>query len=406
MAIIHARLAAIVLPSWIDRPPVNLGEKAHGKLKADNWFVLFSVCFPLIIPELWYRASSGRREQKLLLNLHDLVGATNILCSYTTSPKEADEYTEMYLRYLQSSKSLFPGLTTRPNHHYAGHNGDQMKWWGPLIKLAEFMYESHNGALQKIKTNNHMWELDLTMLRQMCRRGRLLATIKDSTQETDSDSPIVAAMRILSPQAPVTTDSSSRIEQLSPADETAFNGSGALLDASIYDRILDYWNHTYSPSYIRATDFTFELLERGVKVLPTRGVPLAHFTHKIRLFSPFKKHHGNSSISFRHPSTGRKELGFIRSIWTQVLQGQKRTFVFVQPHTDMKPADAAKTPYLTHPRFECTVKYTEPWQPQPELIIEPRHIISHVAYLPLPKGTFGIQQAITIFVDSLHRNRD
>jgi hypothetical protein len=153
MALIHAGLAGIVIPSWIDRPPVNLGDKTHGKLKADNWFVLFSIFFPLIIPEIWWRHSSNH---KLLLNFHDLVGAMHILCSYTTSPAEADRYTEMYSSYLYSSQSLFPGLTTRPNHHYALHNGDQLKWWGPLVKLAEFMYESHNGALQKIKTNNHM----------------------------------------------------------------------------------------------------------------------------------------------------------------------------------------------------------------------------------------------------------
>ncbi|KAJ6611584.1 hypothetical protein B0H10DRAFT_2223872 [Mycena sp. CBHHK59/15] len=32
--------------------------------------------------------------------------------------------------------------------------------------------------------------------------------------------------------------------------------------------------------------------------------------------------------------------------------------------------------------------------------MEPRHIISHIPYFPWPQGTFGIQQAITIFVDS------
>jgi hypothetical protein len=164
MAIIHAGLAGVVIPSWIDRPPTNLGEKTHGKLKADNWFVLFAIFFPLIIPELWHHTSSSRREHKLLDNFHDLVGATNILCSYTATPSGADQYTEMYLNYLQSSKSLFPGLTTRPNHHYAMHNGSQMKWWGPLMKLSEFMYESHNGSLQKIKTNNHMCKLDFNCL--------------------------------------------------------------------------------------------------------------------------------------------------------------------------------------------------------------------------------------------------
>ncbi|KAF7336362.1 hypothetical protein MVEN_02184700 [Mycena venus] len=384
MAIIHAGLAGVVIPAWIDRPPVNLGDKMHGKLKADNWFVLFTIFFPLIIPELWWGPSSSRKDLKLLDNFHDLMGATNIVCSYTASPGEADEYDEFYVRYLQSSRSLFPGLTTRPNHHYAMHNGEQMKWWGLLPKLSEFMYESHNGSLQKIKTNNHMWELDLTMLCQ---------------------SPVVEAMRILSPREPVSMNPQSP-QQLSPAQETAYNGSGVVLDTLTYELILDYWNHTHSPPYIRAAELTYDLLDAGINVFPSRAVQLTSFMHKTRLFCTFKNHPGNSSISFRHPLTGRKDMGFIRAIWSQVLQGQSRTFVVVQPHTDVSPTDAAKTPYSTHPRFACLVRYSEPLHPQPQLIVEPRHIISHVAYYRRRQGTFGIKEAITIFVDSLHRNRD
>ncbi|KAK6988495.1 hypothetical protein R3P38DRAFT_2364475, partial [Favolaschia claudopus] len=58
MAFIHAGLASVVIPAWIDRPPVTLGEKTHGKLKADNWLVLFTIFFPSIIPELWFTVSS------------------------------------------------------------------------------------------------------------------------------------------------------------------------------------------------------------------------------------------------------------------------------------------------------------------------------------------------------------
>lgn len=159
IALIRAGLAAVVIPAWIDRPPVNLGEKSHGKLKADNWLVLFTIFFPLIIPELWHQPSSSSKDKKLLRNFDDLMTATNILCSYKTSPPEADIYLDHYISYLESSQSLFPGLTTRPNHHYAIHNAEQMKWWGPLMPLSEFMYESHNGRLQKIKTNNHMCKL-------------------------------------------------------------------------------------------------------------------------------------------------------------------------------------------------------------------------------------------------------
>ncbi|KAJ7677005.1 hypothetical protein DFH06DRAFT_1266270 [Mycena polygramma] len=311
MDFIHEALADIVIPSWIDRPPTNLGEKSHGKLKADNWFVLFIIFFPLIMPELWH--NKARREQKLLDNLHDLVSATNTLCSYTTSPAEADTYTERYRSYLASSQTLFPGLSTRPNHHYARHNGKLLKWWGPLIKLGEFFYESHNGRLQKIKTNNHMCKPRFQTMKSStytCNRGARL----------DNASP--DAMRILSRRDPMSMDSQ-HPQTFSPAEETAFNGSGTVLDASTYELIFNYWNCAYSPPYIRAAELTYDLMDAGVSVFPSRAVQRTNFDHKTRNFTTFKQHIGGSSISFRHPSTGRKDLGYIWSIWTQVLQGQR-----------------------------------------------------------------------------------
>ncbi|KAJ7136745.1 hypothetical protein C8R44DRAFT_728709 [Mycena epipterygia] len=226
-------------------------------------------------------------------------------------------------------------------------------------------------------------ELDLTMLRQICRRGRLFASISDSAQPADSKSPVAEAMRVLSPRDPLESP-----QQLSPAQETAYNGSGVLLDLLMYELILGYWNHTHSPPYIHAAELTYDLLDAGVNVLPTRAVQLTEFKHKTRLFSTFKKHHGGSSVSFRHPLTGQKDFGFIQCIWTQALQGQKQTFVVVQPHTDVSPMDAAKTPYPMRPGFACMVRYSEPIRPQPQLIVEPRHIISHVAYYRRPQGTF------------------
>jgi hypothetical protein len=50
---IHACLSNAVIPSWVERPPKNLGEKSHGKLKADQWLILFSVFLPLVLPEIW-----------------------------------------------------------------------------------------------------------------------------------------------------------------------------------------------------------------------------------------------------------------------------------------------------------------------------------------------------------------
>ena len=151
-------LSKAVVPSWLERPPTNFGEKSHGKLKADQWLQLFSVFLPLVLPEIWLQSGSQRIGTALLLNFHDLITCTNIVCAYTTSSEAADLYLDHYTQYCKSSKRLFPNVNTRPNHHYAMHNGDLMKFWGPLIKLSEFPYKQHNGSLQKINTNHHLCE--------------------------------------------------------------------------------------------------------------------------------------------------------------------------------------------------------------------------------------------------------
>jgi hypothetical protein len=73
MSRVRSGLAAVTVPSWLERPPTNLGEKRHGKLKADTWRILFTVFLPLILPELWHDASTESRSKLLLENFHFLV---------------------------------------------------------------------------------------------------------------------------------------------------------------------------------------------------------------------------------------------------------------------------------------------------------------------------------------------
>jgi hypothetical protein len=153
---VRSGLAAVTVPSWVERPPTNLGEKRHGKLKADTWRILFTVFLPLILPELWHDASLApleSRSKKLLENFHLLVYCTNIVCSYTVTSGMPELYTQYYHAYLLTSKQLFPHAKPRPNHHYAMHNTEQLRFWGPLPQVSEFFGERQNGQLQSIQTN-------------------------------------------------------------------------------------------------------------------------------------------------------------------------------------------------------------------------------------------------------------
>jgi hypothetical protein len=156
IAAIRNCIAEIGLPTWVQRPPANLGEKAHGKLKASELLTLFSCIFPLIIPEFWHLPEATNLDRLHLESFHHLISATNIVCSFKTSNQDADTYTHHYVQYRLSIRNLFPQFKQRPNHHMAMHNGAQMKYWGPLPSLSEFPGERMNGMLQNINTNRRL----------------------------------------------------------------------------------------------------------------------------------------------------------------------------------------------------------------------------------------------------------
>jgi hypothetical protein len=125
---IHNCIRDVALPTWVQRPPINLGDPSHGKLKAREYLTLFTCIFPLIIPEFWHSASASELDQKHLECFHHLVTATNIISSFKTSNAAADTYMHHYIEYRKGIQHLFPQWPSKPNHHYAMHNGELLKY--------------------------------------------------------------------------------------------------------------------------------------------------------------------------------------------------------------------------------------------------------------------------------------
>lgn len=146
----------VTLPTWVGRPPCNLGEAKHGKLRANDYLVLFSFILPLVVPELWHGPQRSEVEALHLKSFEDLVVCTNIICAFKTSDADADLYTSRYREYRKTLKRLFPFWPVKPNAHYAEHNGELLKYWGPLAALSEFAGERLIGLLQDINTNQRL----------------------------------------------------------------------------------------------------------------------------------------------------------------------------------------------------------------------------------------------------------
>ncbi|KAF6741488.1 hypothetical protein DFP72DRAFT_862125 [Ephemerocybe angulata] len=393
MEFLHQGLSDAVVPSYLARLPTNFGDASHGKLKADQWLIGFSVFFPLILPELW-AANGAKRKLDLLDNFAHLVTCTNIVCSSSVSNEDADRYTEHYVEYRRSARDLFSRSSSRPNHHYAMHNGPHMKFYGPLMPLSEYPYETHNGTLQKIKTNHHLWELDLTMLRNICRRGRLQAIFKEKPLLGVNE--LFSSAMDLFRTASGTGATSEGLEvhlQSTEAETALFNGSGTPLPEHIYNKLLSYLATKEPESIYRHRSAVPH--PAGANVLTNYAQHQSHFIWKTRPYSIYSKHIGNSSISYVGDD-GEVNAGFIQSIFTQVLQRATRTFFVVHPHLPLSPADNALNPYSRYPGMLAAVVY-DTYQPeQAQIIIESDRIIGHVAFRRRPSGTFGIDHPTLI----------
>jgi hypothetical protein len=80
----------------------------------------------------------------MLTSYYDLTAATNHLVAFKTSNVKAEAFTQHFSAYRQSIRKLFPD-DCMPNHHYAMHNEELLKYWGPLACLNEFAGEHMNG---------------------------------------------------------------------------------------------------------------------------------------------------------------------------------------------------------------------------------------------------------------------
>ncbi|KAF9455478.1 hypothetical protein BDZ94DRAFT_1366470 [Collybia nuda] len=386
-------ISNISLPTWVQRPPTNLGEASHGKIKAHEYLTLFSVIFPLIVPEFWHSADSTAHDHQLLVSFYHLVSATNIISSFKTSNRDADDYTYHYIQYRASLHALFPQSHSLPNHHYAMHNGALLKYWGPLPCISEFSGERMNGILQKTKTNRRLRDLDLTMLRQMARKGRLHAILEDGVQTED-----VGVRRLASILQP-TTLSDSVPTPLGPAELAAFLKKAPELPQNEYNALLHYLQQT--GRQFRAYD-NFPHPQNAM-ILPPRAQRPLQLHRNGQTFSCQQSHRGNSGIRFYNPLKNSHDTGFIQSIWMVPLAGTRHPFIVVRPHRPLPEDIEGQAPFQHYPGFLSRILDANPTDTL--LIIEPPHIVTHLTTFWRPAGTYGIKEETLVVCWALNRGR-
>ncbi|KAJ6550329.1 hypothetical protein B0H19DRAFT_1265160 [Mycena capillaripes] len=366
----------VSLPTWVTRPPGNLGDMKYGKLKAEEFLTLFSAILPLVLPEMELDDEPSRHEA-MFDSFCQLVAATNILASFKTSNSAADAFLIHYHAYFSSIQNLFPDVAVVPNHHLAMHNGDILKNWGPLASQNEFMGERTNGMLQKIKTNDHLYDMDYTVLRQMARLGRVLARKHDDDLHDERDPALRTLDHILDPQDKTKAKKPKELDEAQLARFLANKKHGISVD--VYNLILKYLAAVGEPKLnfwgFRNTTGVITLPDPDHRsmILPPRAKQLRTLQVDKKSYSCNSSNLGNSLIEFYDPRSNQNPkptlLGVIHKILNVPLDGFLRAFILVRKYHSLNIQR-----HCDHPEILTTVVYEEP---EPGLIvIEPKHIIT------------------------------
>ncbi|RDX47419.1 hypothetical protein OH76DRAFT_1456796 [Lentinus brumalis] len=141
------------LPSWLEKPPSNIGEASHGKLKADHWRTLCTVSMVITLEE----------TEALECFMH-LVAAVDLATRRTMSADRANAYDSHMEMYLRRLRTLYNANLT-PNHHLALHLKDFLLLFGPTHGWWAFPFERYNGLLQRLKTNSKPSDMPTTFMR-------------------------------------------------------------------------------------------------------------------------------------------------------------------------------------------------------------------------------------------------
>ncbi len=234
------------------------------------------------------------------------------------------------------------------------------------------------------------------MLRQVSRRCRLLALLRD---KADSDSTTSTFADILEPEYSTVRKSLSR--ELKSGEVTQFLGKAPHMTPNEYTQVKDYLNFTGLP-YRAYTNLPHP--EHALVLPPTAARPLgiSHGGYG-REYSCSSSHPGNSHIEFNHPQTHTRGTGSIQLILETPLEGFIRPFLFVQPHKALEIQEERRTPFYQRPWLKS--RTVDIILDDNVFVMEPQHIITHLTTLERPAGTYGIKQKFQVVCWGLDRRR-
>lgn len=241
------------------------------------------------------------------------------------------------------------------------------------------------------------------MIRQYTRKSNLKIQLEGNLE----NGTMKELVKILEPDDSYDFMNSS--ELLTDNEVAAHLANSTMLQVKFYNHLLTYLNTTGGPQYYSAYGITIH--PSHAFILPTT-VKLRHnFSIEKRTFHTMGSMESASYIYYYVPSAGSTtDTGCIAHIWQLPLESMLRTFFFVKRHAHLPPKQNKWNPYSKYPCSVLRANLVLQELSSEFHIIEPHHIISHLAARKLDKDSYPniyakINKPVTVITWSLDRSR-
>ncbi|KAK4698216.1 hypothetical protein P7C70_g8067, partial [Phenoliferia sp. Uapishka_3] len=373
----------VTLPTWVTRVPQNIGEPSHGRLKADEWFILFSVHLSVALVDLWTSPQSTRRQDALLQNFHHLVSAVHLSTRYSTSNSDAKQYLDHILQYRQTIRKLWPAQNSVPNHHLAVHTHKLLERLGPTPAYSAWAGERTNGILASTHNNGHLAQADFTFLRQFCRRGNLRVLINNLKHAYPTE-----LSDLLSPFQDLQHNPESTLYSPHSALPAALPIRQNTVPISHYLALLSRFNSEDKNIWRHFADFKRPWPSEHILSPIAYSLPLLQLSG--RDYTTSQQHPGNSLVFCRTLASATPLPAQIFAIYRA---GPNNSLFFVVRF--FRPLQE-NNPYLNLPGLQATLCRNSFGE---AVAIRQSEIIAHAARHLKDPGAFGITGQIAVFIN-------
>ena len=116
-----------VVPLWIDSVLYNYGKAAAGVLKADKWWNMTTIYFPLALISMWGKGSIHQTALdaiklcEILDHTMLLILAISLVCMHTMTEAQSKAYLDCMIQYISMLPILYPNANIKPNHYMSMH---------------------------------------------------------------------------------------------------------------------------------------------------------------------------------------------------------------------------------------------------------------------------------------------